>query len=168
MAAASNPEKTVREYLHWYTANHNKLPTNFVEKVGGQDTTGYYAVNFQVTENWLTAVRKSGLLSKTYLQHWRSYFKQYADTMHLHRQNDGPASGFEYDFLMLSQEADVRATELQAGTFTTRMTSATSAIVVALGPQHEGWREGLTFKLTQAATGKWLIDAVSVPANLMQ
>ena len=138
--SASSPEKTVRDYLHWYATHHDKLPTNFVATVGvgGKDTTSYYAVNFQVTENWLTAVRQSGALSGTYLQHWRTYFRQYADTLRLHRQNDGPANGFEYDFLMLSQEADTRATELQAGTFTTKLVGTTHAIVAALGPQHEG------------------------------
>jgi hypothetical protein len=166
--AASSPEKTVREYLRWYSANYNKLPTNFILRPDGKDTTGYYAVDLQVTENWLVAVRNSGVLSDAYLQNWRTYFKQYADTLRLHPQNDGPPRGFEYDFLMLSQEADNKVAELQAGTFTTKLVSDTRATVAALGPQHEGWREGMTFTLSKSATGEWLIDTMRIPDNLTQ
>ena len=170
VVSVNSPEKTVREYLHWYSTQHDKLPTNFIAttSVSSKDTTGYYAVDFRVTENWLAAVRQSGVFSNTYLQYWRTYFRQYADTLRLHRQNEGLATGFEYDFLMLSQEADTRATELQAGTLATKMVGPNRAIVAALGPRHEGWREGLTFSLSQAATGKWLIDAIKVPASLTQ
>ncbi|TVT38338.1 hypothetical protein FNT36_19255 [Hymenobacter setariae] len=166
--AANSPEQAVRDYLNWYSANYNKLPTNFIKTVGGNDTLGYYAVNSQVTENWLAAVQKSNLVSATFLQNWRSYFKQYADTLRLHPQNDGPPSGFDYDFLMLSQEADTKLTELQAGTFTTKLLNPARAVVAALGPQHDGWREGMTFTLAKSAAGKWQIDAVSIPENLIQ
>jgi len=157
-----SPTQTVREYLRWYSAHAEKLPTNFIRTVNA----GHYAVDFQATENWLAAVRHSNLLSDTFLQHWRSYFRQYADTLRLHRQDDGPANGFEYNFLMLSQEPDARAAELRAGTFTIKMADTTHAVVVALGPQHEGWREGLTFTMSRANTGKWLIDEIKVPADL--
>lgn len=166
--AESSPEKTVREYLNWYSTHYDKLPTNLVKYPTSHDPSGYYAVDFHATESWLTSVRESGLLSEGYLQHWRSYFKQYADTMRLHHQNDGPAPGFEYDFLMLSQEADTKLTELQAGIFTTRLVSGTSATVAALGPQHDGWREGMTFELTKSATGQWQIETMSIPDNLIQ
>lgn len=166
--AANSPEKTVRKYLNWYSAHYDKLPTNFITTVGGKDTLGYYAVDLQVTENWLTAVRNSGFLSDAYLQNWRTYFKQYADTLRLHPQNDGPPLGFEYDFLMLSQEADTKAAELQAGTFTTKLLNSAHATVAALGPQHEGWREGMTFTLSKSATGEWQIDTMRIPDNLTQ
>jgi hypothetical protein len=167
-AASSSPEKTVREYVAWYVKYHAELPANFIKNVDGTDTTHYYAVDFQVTESWLTAVRRSGLLADTYLQKWRQHFEQYADTLRRQRQNDGPPSGFEYDFLLLSQEPDTKIAELRAGSYVTTSVSPARAKVVVLGPQHEGWREGLRFELSKSATNKWLIDAISIPDNLTQ
>jgi hypothetical protein len=168
LSTASSPEKTVREYLNWYSNNQDKLPRNFVTEFRSHDTSDYYTVDFRVTEKWLGTLRNSNLLSNKYLQHWRTYFKQYADTLEVHHQNDGPAIGFDYDFLMLSQEPDTRVAELLAGTYTTKLISGTSAEVVALGPQHDGWREGMTFVLSKSATEEWLIDTMSVPNNLAQ
>ena len=88
--------------------------------------------------------------------------------MRRHPQNDGPPEGFSYDLLMLSQEPDERLSELQAGIFTTQLNGPGKAAVLARGPQHEGWREGLDFQLSKTAAGKWLIDSIEVPDNLTQ
>ncbi len=168
VAPAFGPENTVRDFLNWYSKNQSTLPGNFVDHADGRDTTKSYSVNFNVTERWLAAVDSSRAVSPVYIRHWRTYFKQYADTLRLHKQHDGPPSGFEYDFLLLSQEPEEKVAELKAGTFITRLSSPNQAIVTAFGPQHEGWREGMIFILSRAPAGKWLIDEMLIPDNLTQ
>jgi len=167
-AAITSPEKTVRAFLAWYANHQATLPTDFVDHTNGQDTTKGYAVNVEGTEKWLAEVRRSDVVSAAYLQHWRTYFRQYADTLRLHKQYDGPPAGFDYDFLMLSQEPAQKVDELRAGTFVTQLTTARQATVTVLGPQHDGWREGMKFKLSQASSGEWLIDEMRIPDNLTQ
>lgn len=164
----ARPEKTVRKFLDWYVKNQASLPGNFIDHADGRDTTQQYAVNFAATEKWLAAVGRSEVVSPAYLQHWRAYFKQWGDTLRVHPQHDGPPAGFEYDFLLLSQEPEEKVAELQAGTFVTKQLANSQVMVTALGPKHEGWREGMHFKLAQAPSGQWLIDEMSVPDNLTQ
>jgi hypothetical protein len=167
-ASADGPEKTVQKFLTWTAAHYNKLPSNFVDHTDGRDTTKYYAVNFSETNRWLAVIKQSGVFSEVYLNSWRAYFQQYADTLRLHPQNDGPPRGFEYDFLLTSQEPDTKLSELQLGRLTTQLTATNRAIVHALGPQHDGWREGYDFYLSQGAAGQWLIDSTSIPDNLVR
>lgn len=162
----ANPDETVRKFLSWYVTNHDRLPGDFVENVLSQDSTKFYSVNIAGTEKWLTAVQRSGYFSKVYLQDWRNYFQQYADTLRLLKQNDGPPRGFEYDFLLLSQEPDTRVAELQQGTFTAKFPKPNRALVEMRGPQRDGWREGLKFTLSKDNTGQWLIDSIANPTDL--
>lgn len=164
---APAPERAVQAYLSWYAAHHEEFNPNFIEG-GGEDTTSFYAVDEAVADDWLTRLHQSGYFSAAYVQGWRSYIRSYADTLRKHPQNDGPPEGFSYDLLMLSQEPDTRLEELQKGTFSTRYAGPTSATVLARGPRHEGWREGLNFILTRNSVGKWLIDSIDVPDNLVQ
>lgn len=160
--AAPGPAYTVRQYLNWYNSHQNNLPGDFILNSDGQDTTKFYAVNFSATERWLAAVRQSGLVSETYLNRWRTHFQQYADSLQLHPQNDGPAAGFDYDFLMLSQEPDAQVADLLSGTTALAWNRGSQALVQARGPRHGGgWQFGLNFMLIQDSGGRWLIDGVS-------
>ncbi|TGE14071.1 hypothetical protein [Hymenobacter elongatus] len=160
-SSTAGPDQTVRQFVDWYLAKWETLPTDFLLNDDGQDSTMFYAVNFPGTEIWLREVQKSGTVSSTYLAGWRTYFRRYADTLQLHPQNDGPPAGFDYDFLMLSQEADARAAELKVGTLVVTRRQGRRAQVQARGPRHENWQEGLDFELTQAADGRWLIDKIT-------
>jgi hypothetical protein len=157
----NQPVRTVRQYLRWCATHQNTLPNDFILNGDGQDTTKFYAVNFSGTESWLMAVQNSGLVSEMYLNGWRAHFRQYADSLRLHPQNDGPPAGFEFDFLTLSQEPDEQVAELLSGTATVTEASAMQAVVQTRGPRHEGWQAGLDFELNKDANGRWLIDKIS-------
>lgn len=164
---ATAPELAVKDYLDWYATHHDEFNANFITG-GGLDSTSFYAVDMAAADDWLTRLAQSKHFSATYVQNWRSYIDSYADTLRRHPQNDGPPEGFSYDLLMLSQEADTRLEELQKGTMLTSYAAKDSATVRARGAQHEGWREGLNFGLFKNSAGKWLIDSIEVPDNLVQ
>lgn len=160
---SSAPAQTVRRFVKWYVRNTESLPGDFLLNADGQDSTKFYAVNFPGTEQWLTAVQQSGTVSAAYLNEWRAYFRRYDDTLRLHPQNDGPPAGFDYDFLMLTQEAEESAADLLIGTVTVTRQKGPRAHVQALGPKHESYYSALEFDLSQQADGRWLIDKIAVP-----
>lgn len=161
--AEAAPAQTVRRFVSWYIQNTESLPGHFLLNDDGQDTTKFYAVDFPGTEAWLQAVQQSGTVSDVYLNQWRAYFRRADDTLRLHPQNDGPPAGFDYDFLMLSQEADEMAADLRIGTFTVVRQQGPRAHVQAQGPKHESYYAALEFDLTRQADGRWLIDKISIP-----
>jgi hypothetical protein len=163
---ATAPELAVKDYLHWYAAHHDEFNANFI--TGGLDSTSFYAVDVTAANDWLARLGQSKHFSAAYVQGWRDYIGRYADTLRRHPQNDGPPEGFSYDLLLLSQEADTRLEELQKGTMQTNYSTKDIATVQARGQQHEGWREGLDFTLSRNKAGKWLIDSIEVPNNLVQ
>ncbi|PJJ59822.1 hypothetical protein [Hymenobacter chitinivorans] len=164
-ATEAAPAQTARRFVGWYIQNAEKLPADFVLNSDAQDSTKFYAVNVPGTEDWLRAVQQSGTVSEAYLSDWRAYFRRYDDTLRLHPQNDGPAAGFDYDFLMLSQEPEENAADLQKGQFVVTRQQGRHAQVQARGPKHETYIVSLDFDLTQQADGRWLIDKISVPDN---
>lgn len=157
---SSAPVQTVRRFVKWYAKNWESLPQDFILNANGQDSTKFYAVNFPGTEQWLKALQQSGTVAPVYLTSWRTYFRRYDDTLRLNPQNDGPPAGFDYDFLMLSQEPDTKVADLQVGTCTVVHQQPGHAKVEARGPRHETWQEGLDFDLSQQADGRWLIDRI--------
>jgi len=124
------------------------------------DSMESFVADYQAMEQWLTMVRRSNKVSLNYLNHWRTHFHRYADTLRLHPQG-GPPEGFNYDFIMLSQEPDTDAADLQAGTFTVERQQANRVLVQARGPRHNGWQVGLDFVLIRTPENHWLIDSIS-------
>ncbi|RSK43795.1 hypothetical protein [Hymenobacter rigui] len=163
--AAPAAEAVVRNMLRWYARNMGKLPVDFVLNADAADSTTFYAVNFPGTEAWLTALKASGYFSDTYRNSWRTYFRRQADTLRIHPQNDGPPAGFEYDFILYSQDSEATLQELQAGNSSSKLTDATHALVEITGHPHDAdggsRQEGLSFKVSQTKDGKWIIDDIS-------
>ncbi|HVE61147.1 MAG TPA: hypothetical protein VNA26_04970 [Chitinophagaceae bacterium] len=99
-----NPETVVHNFLKWYKNNDVRLNSIPLIKGGAPDTTTFYSVDFTQTEKYLSELKKSGFLSDKYLNDLRTYFKSSNDSLKKYPQNDGPAYGFDFDFIMQSQD----------------------------------------------------------------
>lgn len=163
--AAPAAEAMVRNLLRWYARSMEKLPADFVLNDDGTDTTKFYAVNFPGTEAWLTSLKASGYFSDTFLNSWRTYFWQHNDSLRVHPQNDGPPAGFEYDFILYSQQADNKIQELQSGNYSSSLSDANHALVEVTGRSYStdggSRQEGLSFKISKSKGGYWLIDDIT-------
>lgn len=160
---AADPAQAVRTFLGWYAARMDSpaLYEEFVKHENGVDTLNYY-VDSQATETWLTKLQATGMFSDAFLQGWRQHFREAAQELKRHPLNDGPPPGFDYDFFMLSQEPNLIATDLQAGSFQTVNTGAGRARVLARGRKHEeGHYAGLDFVLSRTPDQRWQIDSIS-------
>lgn len=109
------PAKTIMGFLTWYRDNQVIQTFKLVDNSNNIpfDPTLFYAVNFSETERYLAALKASGYVSEKYLDQWRAYFKKCDREFTKNPANDGPPEGFEYDFIMLSQdyEDDLRDLE---------------------------------------------------------
>ncbi|WP_225309460.1 hypothetical protein [Larkinella humicola] len=101
--------RAVVKLLNWYK-NHIDSVSRII--LVDQKPGKPYAVNFKNGEKYLAYLRSSHLLTNTFLNEWRIYFRQRQQGFQLTQQNEGPPTGFEYDFVLLSQEVDLQLESL--------------------------------------------------------
>ncbi len=101
--------RSVVKLLNWYK-NHIDSVSRII--LVDQKPGKPYAVNFKNGEKYLAYLRSSHLLTNTFLNEWRIYFRQRQQGFQLTQQNEGPPTGFEYDFVLLSQEVDLQLQSL--------------------------------------------------------
>lgn len=103
------PAKTVTTFLKWYKENMerlNKIPM-VLNYANGASTNGKpYLVDFKGTEKWLTEIKKSTFIGPKFIDKWRKYFVKCDENFKKTPQKEGPPAGFEFDFIMLSQDFD--------------------------------------------------------------
>jgi hypothetical protein len=103
--------QTAVAFLHWYKTHMqavNRLP--LVNQQAGKP----YSVNFKNGEQYLAYLKSSHLLTDTYLNQWRTYFKERDAGFRLSPQEEGPPTGFEYDLVMLTQDVDQQLASLKS------------------------------------------------------
>ncbi|QMW07026.1 hypothetical protein H3H32_20315 [Spirosoma foliorum] len=103
--------QTVRTFLTWYK-NHiqaaNRIP--LVNQQAGKP----YSVNIQNGERYLTYLKSSQLLTDSYLNGWRTFFKERQESFRISPQTEGPPTGFDYDLVMLNQDVDMQLASLKS------------------------------------------------------
>ena len=58
----TSPDSTVISFLKWYRENEDRLHQIQLLTGGLDDTTSFYSVDFEATENYLAELKKSGFL----------------------------------------------------------------------------------------------------------
>jgi len=96
---------TTLNFYKWYRDNQN-IQTRLVNNACDDtfDSTRFYSVDFKATEKYLTALKNSGFISDKYILDWRDYFKECDKNFKKSPINEGPPEGFDYDFVMNSQD----------------------------------------------------------------
>jgi len=103
------PVQVVTDFLKWYKKNHDTIMRyNLINNTISDkyDPTKFYSVDFDETEKYLAKLKSSGLVSDKYLNSWRTYFLEHGYNFKKNPQNVGPPAGFEYDFILLTQDID--------------------------------------------------------------
>ncbi|GAB4016354.1 hypothetical protein GCM10028808_44540 [Spirosoma migulaei] len=103
--------RTVLDFLRWYKA-HISSTSKII--LVNQQAGKNYSVNTKNTEQYLAYLKSSHKLTDTYLNEWRTYFKERQAGFQLSPQHEGPPTGFEYDLVMLSQDVDMQLNSLKA------------------------------------------------------
>ena len=152
------PEKTVISFLKWYRDNLKNI--HKIELVNNSnnvvyDSTKFYSVNFDNTEIYLSKFKNSGYVSDKYIGTWRLYFKQCESNFKTSPENDGPPSGFDFDFVMCSQEYDEDLANIDKVKIENYQADNTKAKLTLEFPSNMK----LSYWLTKQ-NGNWLIDDI--------
>jgi hypothetical protein len=141
-------------FLKWYKQNYDAVNSpNTVNIPETDDPDLFYRVNFEGTEEYLYLLKSSGFISDTYLETWRDYFKKCDANFLKSKQNDGPPDGFEFDFVLWTQEIGSTLESIDAIVITkTDEKGNTCFVEVDISMR-------LGFYLTKY-NGLWLIDSI--------
>ncbi|HEX8514565.1 MAG TPA: hypothetical protein VF868_00090 [Bacteroidia bacterium] len=150
------PAKTIIDFLKWYR-DHQTIQGGLVNNASNDkyDSTKYYSVNYEATEKYLTDLKTTGFISPKYIDKWREYFKKCEKNFEANPSNDGPPEGFEYDFVMLSQETEDNLKDLEKTQITDSKISENTSVVNL----HFINGDNLQYRLTKT-NDKWLIDDI--------
>lgn len=110
-ADSATAAQTVLTFLTWYK-NHIQA-ANQIQLVN-QEAGKSYSVNIQNGERYLTYLKSSQLLTDSYLNGWRTFFKERQAGFRISPQTEGPPTGFDYDLVMLNQDVDMQLTSLKS------------------------------------------------------
>ena len=147
--------KTVFDFLKWYRTNYNELNQITLVNNSGTDLDSkkYYSVNFKGTEDYLSRLKGSGVISDKYVDKWRRYFQEREGHFKKNPQKDGPPDGFEFDFILWTQEIDETLEKIdQPKLMEVKESSSSSIVKVDIMMR-------LGFTLSKS-NGKWLIDNI--------
>jgi len=156
---AKNVGKTVLAFLKWYKNNYeniDKIETVKNMSATNYDSTKFYSVNFEGTENYLKYMKSSGFISDKYLAYWRAYFKKCDDDFKNIPVNDGPPEGFDLDFVLITQETDYAFEKIETAVITKVVIKNNQAEVCLTIDKDWAYKYELTYD------GKnWLIDSIN-------
>ena len=110
-ADAQQASQTVVAFLNWYKTH--MLAVSKIELVN-QRAGKPYSVNLKNGERYLAYLKRSNRLTDTYLNHWRTFFRERNEGFRLTPQYEGPPTGFDYDLVMLNQEVDGQLASLKS------------------------------------------------------
>jgi hypothetical protein len=96
-------------------------------------------------------------VSDKYLNTWRNYFKEKDAYLKANPQWDGPPYGFEFDFVMLSQDEDEDFAQLSKAKTATQEISKEKVLVKVLFPSHDQ----LSYFMYKQGEG-WVIDKIEI------
>lgn len=94
--------KVVCGFLKWYQVNYKKISEISLVDISGE----FYSVDSLACEEYLRLLNNSGYVSHNYIKKWRTYFKEYSEQYKTASYSDGPPEGFEFDFVLHTQEID--------------------------------------------------------------
>lgn len=99
--------KVVIDFLLWYKNAYSEISQIVLVNIGDERTTNEpYTINISGCDEYLSFLKQSGFISDKYIEQWSNYFHQQSDVYKITLQTDGPPEGFEYDFILQTQEID--------------------------------------------------------------
>lgn len=155
--SANAETKVVIDFFKWYKNNLEKI--NKINMVDNSDSSGdstkFYKVNFNETEKYLAELKNSGFISDKYIEKWRKYFKKCDSDLKTNLQNEGPPSGFEYDFVTLTQEVNYVFAGIDNAVAKEKFNNGKSSIVEII------FGDYFKYKINLSKTDdKWKIDDI--------
>lgn len=158
---SSTPEAVVISFLTWY-----KDKEKIIEKIdlinnftNSYDSAKFYSVNFDSTNKYLSLIKASGFVSNNYVKKWLDYFIESDKRLKANPQNDGVPDGFEYNFIMHSQDWEDALKQLDKVKIIRREIRSKNATVIVRFDSDIYSNYQLEYDLTKE-NEIWLIDEI--------
>jgi hypothetical protein len=156
-AFTKQPAGTILNFLKWYRTNVKQIKQiELVRHSTDPDSSSYYIVNAEGSEQYLDALQKSGFVTDNYIAKWREYFRKCNDKLRKSPATEMPVKGLDFDLVMLSKDYEEDLVRIERSTVEWQnVANDVGTITVGL-PATSG---RLKYKIAKQ-DGKWLIDDI--------
>ena len=113
---AISAQKVIIKFLQWYKANLNKA-NSFPILI--KDRNDYYMINKKAVTDYLNYMKSSKCISPTYVEHWQNFFDSRAIQLKKNKLKSDIPEGFDYDFVLITQEPDLVLNQISRAKFKT-------------------------------------------------
>ena len=109
-------QKVITKFLQWYKINLHKA-NSF--PLLNKDSAGNYMVNKRAVSDYLNFLKSSKSISGKYIAHWQIYFDNKAAELNNHPMQSDMPEGFDFDFILITQEPELVLNQLSRLKFKT-------------------------------------------------
>jgi hypothetical protein len=142
-------------FIKWYKINYkqiNNFPLTYV------DASNNYQVNLINCDKYLAQLKSSKFISQEYIRLWREYFQSKAENFKTNVQNEGPPEGFDFDFVLHSQEPELIFQGLEKLKYTIEEMNNSKAVIIV----HTEWEDWKYAVELSKIKNLWYIDYISL------
>lgn len=150
-------QQVIIQFLKWYKANLNKA-NNFPILI--KDSTGNFMVNKAASTAYLNFLKSSRCISQKYIDHWKIYFDDKAIELKDHPLQSDVPEGFDFDFVLITQEPELVLNQIGRIKFKTISVSASVALIGLKWPGKDSMEYEFEMYKTKAG---WQIGYISTP-----
>ena len=119
-------QKVITKFLQWYKINLHKANSFPLLK---KDCAGNYMVNKKAVSNYLNLLKSSKFISGEYIAHWQIYFDDKAAELNNHPMQSDLPEGFDFDFILITQEPELVLNQLSRLKFKTVSINRSVALI---------------------------------------
>ena len=150
-------QKVITKFLQWYKINLHKA-NSF--PLLNKDSAGNYMVNKKAVSEYLNFLKSSKFISGKYIAHWQIYFDDKAAELNTHPIKSDMPEGFDFDFILITQEPETVLNQLSRLKFkTVSINKAVALIGVTLPSDKSVQYEFEMYKVKD----DWQIGYISTP-----
>lgn len=150
-------QKTIIKFLKWYNANLNKA-NSFPLLI--KDSAGNFMVNKPACTDYLNFLKSSNCISQKYIDHWKIYFEDKATELKDHPSQSDIPEGFDFDFVLITQEPELVLNQIERIKFKTVSMNASVAMIGLKWPGNNYMEYEFEMYKTKAG---WEIGYISTP-----
>lgn len=154
---AVSAQKVIIKFLQWYKANLNKA-NSFPILI--KDRNDYYTINKKAVTDYLNYMKSSKCVSPKYLEHWQNFFDGRAIQLKKNKLKSDIPEGFDYDFVLITQEPDLVLNQISRAKFKTISTTTSACLIDASWPAKDSMK--YKFEMNYGKDG-WQISYISIP-----
>lgn len=151
------PKQVIIKFLNWYKINLNKA-NNFPFLI--KDSADNFMVNTSAFTDYLNFLETSDCISQQYIDDWTVYFNDKAEELKEHPLQSDVPEGFDFDFVLITQEPDLLLNQIDSIIFTP-ISATDSVALIGLKWPGENTSE-YEFEMYKTKAG-WQIGYISTP-----